>query len=148
MGECELCGLRTDDLRRTKVESTVMSLCSSCSGHGKVFKAPQSKQYSISKAVEDERVLKDNYHVLIKQAREKQKLTIQELARKISEKESVLHNVETKHLRPNMVLAQKLEKYFHISLYEKLMQVETNTAEQKGEPLTMGDVLKSAMKKK
>ena len=85
-------------------------------------------------------VICEDYGRKIKEAREKKGLTQEELALQLKERHSLIQHVEAGRFQPSVALAQKLEKFFNITL------VETYTTEQgfdfsKGS-LTIGDLLK------
>ncbi len=66
------------------------------------------------------------------------------MAKKLMEKESLLHNVESGHMKPNLELARKLEKFLKISIVEQIeLEASSSTSEKKkgGSGLTIGDML-------
>ena len=66
----------------------------------------------------------------------------EELAQKIAEKVSVIHKVESKHLRPSLALAKKLEHFLNIKLIEKYKEEKTKTLDFTDSALTIGDLIK------
>ena len=89
-------------------------------------------------------IIVSDYAKRIRQAREKLGLTQKDFAMKISEKESVLHKLETGAIEPSIETAKKLEKTLKIKLVEQ--REEENEVVQAGkkeaEGFTIGDMLK------
>lgn len=147
MAECELCG-RNTTLVRTRIEGTIMSLCERCSTHGKRFTPPKSTTRSMRAVTEPETMLVPDFASRILQARQRRRLTLQDAAKQLNEKESVLQHVETGHLRPTENLARKLERFFDVKLYDAVKgPSEDIMKHQESRPLTMGDLLKDKLKR-
>ena len=146
---CDLCGAE-EELFLAEVEGTNLNVCKNCSKFGKVIektrmnKIPQ-KTEKVKTAPDKERVqvIVDNYSSLIKKKRESLGLKQKELAKKIAEKESVIHKIESGHIEPNINLARKLEKDLSIRLIEE-EKVEKMAIKPKTKDLTVtiGDMLK------
>jgi len=121
---CDLCG-RDSDLVKTKIEGVVLSVCTSCSRHGKVMEVPsfivKTKEGTVKHGMPQfEEMVIENYSKVIKEAREKAGLDHKELGQKVAERESVLSRVETGGITPDLVLAKKLQKALNIKLIEKV----------------------------
>lgn len=150
---CDICG-RDALLYTVLVEGSEMKVCEKCSSAGKVIKRPEFVIPKKPKNIEPARatqVMKEivetiveDYGARIKQAREKTGLTQKEFAKKINEKESMLHKLETGSFEPSMPLAKKLEKILQIALIEQTEQekAQAPAKKDKSEGLTIGDVLK------
>lgn len=150
---CDICG-RDALLYTVLVEGSELKVCERCSASGKVIKRPEFVIPKKPKKTEPARaaqVMKEivetiveDYGARIKQAREKTGLTQKEFAKKINEKESILHKLETGSFEPPMLLAKKLEKMLHIVLIEQTEQEKEQAPakKEKSEGLTIGDVLK------
>ena len=67
--------------------------------------------------VEDELVLRDDFGTAIKEAREEMGLTQDEFAMKLNERVSVIRHLETGKIKPDDMLAAKLERFLKIDLY-------------------------------
>ena len=66
----------------------------------------------------------------------------EDLAKKLNEKESVIHNIEAERLEPNITLARKLERFLKVKLVDE-GQVESSVASGRdASPVTIGDVIK------
>ncbi len=99
---CDMCGKETD-LVIALIENTELNVCENCSKFGKVkrkvhISTPIQKSKKIEKEPEEvtKRIIK-GYGNLIKDAREKLNLKQEEFAKKINEKVSLIHNIESKH---------------------------------------------------
>ncbi len=145
MSECEICGHRAS--ARAEIEGAVVNVCENCSHLGRLV-AEQAEPAPAKIAVEKppaEPVLDPDFPKLIKEAREKKKLTKQELAGKIKEKASVIERIE-KGMRPTEGVAQKLEKELNIRLgyTETAVKLPQSVTKE----LTVGDVVEVRVKKK
>lgn len=146
---CDLCGAE-EELFLAEVEGTNLNVCKNCSKFGKVIektrmnKIPQkTEKVKTAPDIERVQVIVDNYSSLIKKKRESLGLKQKELAKKIAEKESVIHKIEAGHIEPNINLARKLEKDLSIRLIEE-EKVEEMAIKPKTKDLTVtiGDMLK------
>ena len=140
---CELCGKDTSTVRAL-VEDVEMNVCKSCSGFGKVLKAPAVVQprKSAPKLPEKIQMIVPGIGALVKTGREKQELTQKDFALKINEHQSTIHKVETGHLEPGITLARKLEKSLGISLIEEHEETGFSAPKTKSASLTVGDLIK------
>lgn len=145
MPSCEMCG-KNDKLFRTMVEGAEMMLCKDCSRFGKVLAAPKiiikkeairQKQESKPEIIE---VIVPDYGKIVKERREKLGLKQEELAKKINEKESLIHKIESGAFEPGIMLARKLEGFLKIKLIEKSEEESVMPAKKSG-PVTIGDVI-------
>lgn len=148
---CEMCG-KAGAVCRASVEGVEMAVCERCAKFGKVLsRIEQWKEEKHRKkeeeAEEEPEVFEgvvDDYADIIKNAREKAGLKQEEVALKVNEKESVIHKVESGHLKPQVMLARKLEKFFRIRLVEEVTVEKEKLGQKKGsDVLTIGDLIKS-----
>lgn len=72
----------------------------------------------------DELELKEDYHKIIKQTREKLGLSQEALGRKINEKPSVIKLLESGKLKPDNMLARKLEHFLKVQLLVPAVEEE------------------------
>lgn len=145
-----MCGKETE-LFITSVEGTDLKVCQNCAKFGKIktrakpLEPPKKKKQVEIEEEEPEiiQTISSDYALKVKNARESLKLKQEELAKKLNEKESVIHKIETGHYEPNIKLAKKLERFLKIKLVE---EEEVNKEKQKASkssgPLTIGDILK------
>lgn len=145
---CELCG-KEAELYKAVIEGTELSVCERCGGFGKVIKRVQNfstssvKKDGIKK-IEAVEVLVENFSQKIKSAREKLGMTQKDFAKKINERESILHKMETGHFKPTIEAAKRYEKLLGVKLVESLIQesAPVKTQKQKDDCLTIGDIIK------
>jgi putative transcription factor len=138
MVECVLCGSKAT--RKAKVEGTIIDVCDDCVKFGKEI--PRIEFKKTNKAIpeiEDDDILVKDFHKIIRKARERKKLTQEELAKKLKEKASVIKRIE-EGWKPSMKLIEKIEKFFEIKLREK---IEENILDKKlnSKNLTIGDIV-------
>ncbi len=140
---CELCGKQAE-LVNAIIEGTEMSVCSECSKFGRVIKKPVSVKKFVPKRPEKEiiQVIVPDYAKVIKYSRERKNLTQKDFARLISEKESVVHNLEIGKHEPSINLARKLEKILGINLVEEHEEATGKRDISKSEGFTIGDFVK------
>lgn len=110
--ECELCG-RGGALVKVEIEGAVLSVCSSCAKLGRA--AELKVELPERRPLTDCSVINPDFAKIIRNARIKQDLSIEQLGGKIGEKTSVLERVE-RGMRPTDGLAKKLEKALKIKL--------------------------------
>jgi putative transcription factor len=152
---CEMCGKGTE-LCTASVEGVVMKVCSKCSGHGKIIRRPQPRiiprrinRPTLSSVSEPEvelvEAVVEDYAKKIRDARSKAGLTQKEFAKKINEKESLLHKMETGSFKPSMPTAKKLEKILQIKLVEQREEEKLKMPASKsaGGAMTIGDMIKN-----
>ena len=98
-----------------------MKTCDSCSemgseiGSGSKKKRKKSSGSSRKRSKQD--ALVTDYGERVKEARESEQLSIQEVANDLDEKESLISKIEKQDLKPDKPLANKLEKKFDLTLY-------------------------------
>ncbi len=146
MALCDMCGKETK-LIVALIENTELNVCEKCGKFGKIIRKdnyiPKIKK-SIIKEIEEEvleRIVK-GYGTLIKEAREKINIKQEDFAKKINEKVSLIHNIESGHHEPNIKLAQKIEKFLKIKLIDEKKLEKTELKTTKSETLTIGDLIK------
>ena len=146
MGSCDLCGKKTD-LVDAIVEGSILKVCKTCVKFGELIeiKKPvpersESKLENIKEEIIEEIV--EDYPIKIKKARESLNLLQKELARKIAEKESVIHNLESGHLVPSIDFARKLEKFLNIKLITMHEEKKIEKIDFHSTAVTIGDLIK------
>ena len=149
---CELCGKKAASLR-AEIEGTMMAVCADCSRFGSV-KGKTNVRIVIkdTKPAEEELpsyIFVDGYGKIVKDAREKLGLSQEDFAKKISEHKSLIHQVESEHLKPNMDFARKLERALKIKIFDEVKNdkitstVKVGKSREKAEGLTFGDFIKN-----
>lgn len=164
--ECEMCG-KSIATRRHDVSGTVMNLGACCSRYGTPLDAPApagskaavaqnlerraSRMTSRDVYQQDTLDLVEDFGSRIRRAREKRGWSHEQLGNKVSARVPELHKIEAGGLRPSDDLAKRMERELGITLMEKVDAGPAAVAGQKKPTgkagLTIGDLLKDAMKK-
>ena len=123
MPSCDVCGAE-GRLVRALIEGTELNVCQNCAKFGKILKAPVMfvKKGAVIKheqKPEPLEIIVPDYSTLIRKKREEMGLTQEDFAKKINEKISVIHNLESGKLEPSIDLARKLERSLGIRLVEE-----------------------------
>ncbi len=158
-----MCGSEKGPFFQADVEGTRMVLCSKCvryaSNAKKIFddsvvdkkKKPVKKSSStpqplINDSFEEDDVIqliRPDFGVVVKRARERLGLKQSDLARKLAVKESFLHSIETGHHEPDFELARKLEKHLRVSLIQDFKDEGVSSSNRASSgPLTIADIIK------
>lgn len=161
MPSCELCG-RKPSVYNCEVEGTMMNVCQDCAKYGKIKSSSNvrivvqdSKRPTTN---EPEYVFVQGYGILIKNAREKLNLNQEDFAKKINEHKSLIHQLESEHIKPSIVFARKLEKALHIKIVDEVKNDEKAENSNKSQPrltsrptasgpVTIGEMIKFKTKK-
>jgi putative transcription factor len=152
---CEVCGQEIrGEPRRRVIEGAKMVVCGRCTHYGSEDWSPISsnkprrrnrrsvtrRKSEVEQAEELELVV--DYGKIIKTARQNAKMSVEDLARKIQEKESVIKKLEKEEFNPNPSLARKLKRVLGIEIMEK---VENSSGPILSRPLgtrTLGDLIR------
>ena len=154
--QCELCGFE-EKLYRVKIEGTELKVCRSCALHGVILGAveePAAKEKpkpaaQKSAAEEPIEIIVLGFSKKIKNKRESLGLSQKDFAKMISEKESVVHKLESSELTPSIELAKKIEKLLNIRLIEKYAEsMRAASKKAAGEEVTIGDFIRIRKRKK
>jgi len=147
MSTCQLCGKDTNSTVKAKIEGAVMKVCESCSEMGEKIKTKSKKSSKRSKkkrrktSKTEEKVLANNYGKKIREEREEREMTMEELAKSMNEKTSVIQKVEQEELKPDKSLAGKLSKKLGIDLYVNPQVTDyDDTDDGDSRAATLGDV--------
>lgn len=132
MASCEICGIQiTDHRERVYVEGNLLTVCKACSKRGK----PSNNQQNIQRKLparpkkiekpdkitfEDSVILVKNFSEVIRNSRMSKGFTHEQLGLLIKERASLLRKIESGSLKPDEVLAKKLERFFRINLYTEV----------------------------
>jgi len=150
---CDICGKDGTNVKAI-IEGSEMNVCNSCSKFGKVIKSydrPFKKRFDKKfKKNENQKTpnevsedfIVENYAKIIKQKRESLNLTLEELSNKLNEKESLIQKIESGHLRPNFVVAKKLQNFLKIRLIESFKEKKIEPKTKESQVLTIGDLIK------
>ena len=153
--QCDMCGKNTN-LYRTMIEGAELNVCKDCGGHGRVLGAIKTKEEikqeeirvreflekkKAPKDIETNERMVEDYSSIIRKKRETLGLTQEEFAKKLNERESIIHNLEHGSFSPPITLARKLEKLLDITLVEEV-KTDFKAEKTRGGALTIGDMLK------
>jgi len=129
--ECEICGKEIATNSRIKMDGMDLIVCENCITYGKEVKEERQEPQKMGKVIKAPRAefnevipLADDYGSRIRKVREKKKLTVEELAKKVFEKESTIHKMENQQHIPEDKVVEKLEKFLKISLRESVEEVD------------------------
>jgi putative transcription factor len=140
-----MCGAETS-LMRASIEGTELSVCKRCARYGKVIRKeqPPARRFAPQRPQEKENteMVVSNYSNLIKDARERMGLKQEELAKQLAEKVSLIHQMESSKFKPPLALAKKLQRFLRVKLVEEYEEERGFSKGQKGESLTLGDLIK------
>jgi putative transcription factor len=100
------------------VENVTMSVCRSCSRHGKPYTGQRKTK---KRAVEEEfkfrfPTVRNDYSKVIREARERLGLSYDELGSRIKEAGSVVKLLEEGKFKPDPVMAKKIESSLRVKL--------------------------------
>lgn len=158
---CEVCGHEIHGQAYYRIiEGGRMTVCGRCAQFGTrewdpnkpkgkpVRRGPVRRTESFRPRSEIEAAeqmeLVDNYGELIRKTRQKKGLTIEDFAKKLNEKESVLKKLEKEQFNPPTTLIQKVSRELNIKLLEPATsgQVTGNVLTRPMGPRTLGDLIK------
>ena len=162
---CEMCGKETDVLYKAVIEGVELKVCKECSKFGTKVRplntparvGTKNQMNHSCRKMQPKRdeiiyIVVPGYDRMIKEAREKAGMKQEEFSKKINEKESTIHNIESGRAEPSIKLARKIEKFFHIKLLEELTENEVSHSAiakpSKSKELTVGDVIQIKTRKK
>ena len=138
MAECEICG--SEASKRAEIDGATVNVCVECAKYGKVLPEPVEIKKKPPAEIDSSKYIDPSYPKIIKQAREGKGLKIDELAKRLNEKESVISRLETGQLSPDLQLAGKLENFLEIKLVLEYKE-KGATSGKKSKDLTIGDVI-------
>lgn len=150
---CEVCG---DEIRgqphRRIIEGGRMTVCGRCASFGtsewspsmprerpRGRPAPRRPRSEVEAA--ETLGMVDDYGAKIRKARQGMGMTVEDFARKINEKESVIKKLEQEELTPNNKLVTKVNRALNIQLMER---ATTTTGPVLSRPIrsrTLGDLV-------
>jgi putative transcription factor len=164
--QCEVCGHRISGKPyKAIIEGARLVVCSDCATLGSIswelktpkatatarprkpLKKPRLKTAKTPQSpLEPTQELAEDFGTRIRQAREAQKLSHEDLGRKINEKISLLKKLESQKMTPDNKLAEKLQHALKIRLLvpvkkEKLPKGLLTTAPP-SKTITLGDLIK------
>lgn len=126
-----------------------MKVCRDCARFGeKVRESPAQGKGGIPKKRKTPKPqgptleVVEDYPEIIRNARERKRLTQEDLGNRINEKTSVINRLEGGKMRPSIGLAKTLEKALEVSLLEETQEASPSQyGKGKKEDLTIGDII-------
>jgi len=156
---CEVCGREIlGQVFYKVIEGGKMTVCSRCAQFGtrdwdpkeKITQqqrrrparsaAPPRPRSDIEAAENFELV--DNYGELIRKTRQRKGMLVEDFAKKLNEKESVVKKLEKEELNPSMALIKKVESELGIKLLELSSAASGPVLTKPMGPRTLGDMIK------
>jgi putative transcription factor len=159
--QCEICGKVMDahvQLKAVLIEGVAMKVCAKCESLGTPVNMNrfssngfQPRRSSHSERLipqeEEETSLKPEYGSIIKKKREELGIKQEALAKMISEKESMVHKIESTSPTINVSIARKIEKILKIKILEEGNESAGTTEKYHHDgSLTLGDMIMKKMK--
>jgi putative transcription factor len=154
---CEVCGEEIQgEPQRRVIEGAKMVVCGRCASFGSGDWSPSRptrprrrlrrstptvRRKSDVEQAEELEVVED-YGNKIKRARQKAGMKVEDLARKIQEKESLIKKMEKEDFEPTPRLAEKLKRVLNIELMERVETTSGPVITQPRGPRTLGDLIK------
>jgi len=147
---CEVCGreIRGPPFRRV-IEGARMTVCAQCSRFGTAdwtphaARTPPRRQRPRSEVEALERLeLVEDYGEKIRKARQRMKMKVEDLGKKIREKASVIKKLEKEELTPDRKLVQKLRNALKIELLVAEEAPSTPRLSTPPRGRTLGDIIK------
>jgi putative transcription factor len=145
--ECEICGRKAKKIFVTEIEGVILRVCEECAKSGRILNIIEEGKTIKEKQkpnieFEEEYELVENYGKLIAEARKRMSLSVEELAKRIGEKESLIRKIEREEIRPSDKIIEKLEKFLKIKLMEKIEVKSKNGRKGEEMKLRIADVIK------
>jgi putative transcription factor len=160
---CEVCGRKIRSLPvRAVIEGAKLTVCVECSKLGTViYEEPAAASASTTSSttknfvhipvivrkpsapnVQISQEIVDDYATVIRTAREKAGLSIEDLGKKVAERASLLKHIENGKVAPNNQLANRLEHVLKIKLMVPISDEKVQaTPKNPSEGMTLGDLI-------
>ncbi len=143
---CDMCGNAKIEAV-CSIEGSELTVCGLCSKYGQIirrvgFEARRPMKAGFQPKPQKVEELVSNFAQLIKSKRESLKMTQEDFAKKLQEKEGVVHKWETGHLKPDFQTAKKLERLLGIKLVTVSSAEPEKVQRRESAGLTIGDILK------
>jgi putative transcription factor len=129
---CEVCGHPIGDPSRVEIDGAILQVCQSCAKRGRPLASTlprvrpvRSRPFGKRGLVEPELEVDPEYNSIVRLARERLGLTQETLGRAINVKPSVISHVETKKMKPDLVLARTLMHYLKVELLVSSSDLES-----------------------
>jgi putative transcription factor len=162
---CEMCGRPLPVVGTIDVEGARMRVCQGCMRFGKPVAEPsapgpeatpagrmerglrqrQQRMAERSANLESDEDLVADFGERVRRARQAKRLKVEDVARAINEKASIVQKIESGTFHPDPVVTAKLERALGVRLREKVEEVHTAKPAPSG-GLTIGDLIRMQKK--
>ena len=133
---CEVCG---DPIKtapsHVEIDGADLRVCQNCVKLGKPLSGPESRPRPVrirftvnNRFSESDLEIDPEFNLIVRQAREKLGLTQEALGRAINVKPSVISHIETKKMKPDLILARILMHYLKVNLLVSGSDLESTPA--------------------
>jgi len=156
---CEVCGREIfGQVFYRVIEGGKMTVCSRCAQFGtrdwdpkeKTVQQPRGRPVRSAAPprprsdieVAETFELVEHYGELIRKARQRKGMLVEDLAKKLNEKESVVKKLEKEELNPSMALIKKVESELGVKLLELASAASGPVFTKPMGPRTLGDMIK------
>lgn len=123
---CEMCGKDSERLTNVSVEGTTLSVCPNCTKYGTRprvnFSRGNYRRPTRPSIPRTEESIVSGYHIKIEKARQAKGIKQEDFAKQLNEKESLIHNIETGHMKPSISLAKKIGRALGINIVEEITE--------------------------
>ncbi len=121
---CEVCGNPIGTApSRVEIDGAILRVCQSCAKRGRLLTGTAPRVHSVRTRpidmgglIEPELEVDPEYDSIVRRAREKLGLTQEALGRAINVKPSVISHIETKKMKPDLILARTLMHHLKVEL--------------------------------
>lgn len=155
MPECEMSGKQVPFTIKVRIEGVVMRVAPEYASLGVVLekqpigqvaatrgRSPQQRPVTAQKTIkEDVEYIVPDFGKKLKMAREAKGLKQEDFAKMIMEKASIIHQVESGHLRPDEKLCAKFKQYLGVDLVRHFHD-EKEYKHHATQKMTLGDMMK------
>lgn len=159
---CEMCGKEVPVGKTVVVEGTRLNVCPACARFGEDYRAPGSRDGSMTQTVIEERLQKrerrmqtkdvysgtgtieliDDVGGAVRAAREAKGMDLEQFAASILEKKGTIAKIESNSLAPDEKLVKKIEKALGIKLTETVQSGATVGGGNRSGKMTLADYIK------
>ena len=130
---CEICGTAIRAApSRVEIDGATLQVCQGCAKRGRplIGTVPRVRPVRTRPVVKDESMESElevdpEYSSIVRLAREKLGLTQEALGRAINVKPSVISHIETKKMKPDLILARTLMHYLKVELLVSSSDLES-----------------------
>jgi putative transcription factor len=151
-----MCGSE-NRLYKAELEGSVLNVCKHCSKYGKIVGNVHDKRFIEKRhkrrekekqsrgPISDSQLIEaivEDFAKIIKEKRESLDLKQEDFAKKINEKTSIIHKLETGHFEPSIKLARKIEKFLRVTLVEQTTGKADPIEKTRSDSFTLGDFIK------